>query len=82
MMGRRARFTNTPECYENMYSMMRNYCLPHEGEPAISLEMVDSYMYQKDDSEKFMRMFEFISYGLQAQECGIAAYESQVQDFN
>lgn len=63
--------------------MMQNYCVPHEGEPAISLEMLESYLNADDEmAEKFMRMFRMISYGLEAQECGIAKYEEQIQEMN
>jgi hypothetical protein len=82
-MGRRSYFSKTPEFYENFHKMVSNYCIPHEGEPAVSLEMLESYMPEGvDDSEKFMRMFRIISDGLQAQECGIASYEQQVMELN
>ena len=82
-MGRRAYFSNTPEFYQNFHKMVSSYCMPHEGEPAISLEMMENYM-ERDDSEaeRFMRMLRMISGGLEAQECGIAVYEEQVQELN
>lgn len=82
-MGRRSSFSKSPEFYQNYHQMMQNYCVPHEGEPAISLEMLDSYMNADiDAAEKFTRMFRMISCGLEAQECGIAKYEEQVQELN
>ena len=80
-MGRRSYFSRSPEFYTNFHKMMSNYCIPHEGEPTISLEMMESYLTSDvDESEKYMRMFRMISYGLEAQECGIAKYEDQVRD--
>lgn len=82
-MGRKAYFSNTPEFYENFHRMISSYCLPHEGEPAVSLEMLESYMAREaDEAEKFTRMFRMISSGLEAQECGIAKYEEQVQELD
>jgi hypothetical protein len=78
-MGRRAYFSNTPEFYRNFNKMVQNHCLPHEGEPAVSLEMMEFYMNPDTDmAEKFARMFRMISSGLEAQECGIAKYEESV----
>ena len=82
-MGRKSFFSNTPEFYRNLYAMMQNHCIPHEGEPAISLEMLENYMNRSaDEAEKFTRMFKIISSGLQAQECGIASYEQQVMEMD
>lgn len=82
-MGRRSYFSQTPEFYKNFHQMISNYCMAHEGEPAISLEMLESYMNDNaDEAEVFMRMFRLISDGLQAQECGIASYEQQVQELS
>jgi len=80
-MGRRSYFSKSPEFYENYYKMMSNFCIPHEGEPAVSLEMLERYFDRNpDEAERFMRMFRIISYGLEAQECGIAKYEESVRD--
>ena len=80
-MGRRSYFSQTPEFYNNFHQMISNYCMAHEGEPAISLEMLENYMNNNvDEAEIFMRMFRLVSDGLQAQECGIASYEQQVQE--
>lgn len=82
-MGRRSYFSQTPEFYKNFHQMMSNYSMPHEGEPAISLEMLETYMNNNiDEAEKFMRMFRMISDGLQAQEIGIAKYEEQVMELD
>lgn len=82
-MGRRSYFSKSPEFYENFHKMVSSYCMPHEGEPAVSLEMMDSY-FESDpaDAEKFSRMFRMISSGLEAQECGIARYEEQMMELN
>lgn len=78
-MGKRSYFSQSPEFYENFHKMISNYSMAHEGEPAISLEMLEAYMENNaDEAEKFMRMFQIISYGLQAQEGGIAKYEQEV----
>ena len=82
-MGRRSYFSQTPEFYQNFHKMISDYCMAHEGEPAISLEMVEGYMNGNvDDAERFMRMFRMISDGLMAQECGLAKYEEQVAELN
>ncbi|PLX67125.1 MAG: hypothetical protein C0603_10720 [Denitrovibrio sp.] len=82
-MGRRSYFSKSPEFYNNFHKMMSDHCVPHEGEPTISLEMMESYLTaDADESEKYMRMFRMISLGLEAQECGIAKYEDQVRDEN
>jgi len=82
-MGRRSYFSNTPEFYKNFHKMISNHCMPHEGEPAISLEMLEGYLSRDaDEHEKFMRMFRRVSYGLEAQECGIAKYEEQIRELD
>lgn len=82
-MGRRAYFSNTPEFYKNFHSMMQNYSMPHEGEPTVCLEMLENFLPDGAfESERFSRMFRMISSGLEAQECGIAKYEEQIQEMN
>lgn len=78
-MGRRSYFSNTPEFYQNFHKMMQNYSMPHEGEPYVCLEMLETF-FEGQEAEKFERMFRMISDGLVAQECSIAGYEAQIQE--
>lgn len=78
-MGRRSYFSDTPEFYQNFHTMMQNYSIPHEGEPTVCLEMLETYL-DRPEAERYERMLRIISGGLQAQECNIAGYEAQIQE--
>lgn len=82
-MGRRSYFSDTPEFYKNFHEMMQNYSMPHEGEPTVCLEMLEAYLPDHfNEAEKYNRMLRMISGGLEAQECGIAVYEAQIQELS
>ncbi len=82
-MGRRSYFSNTPEFYKNFHGMMQNYSIPHEGEPTVCLEMLESYLDSaNEESERISRMLRIISSGLEAQECSLASYEAQIQEMS
>jgi len=76
-MAKKVFNANPTDFYTNMCKMMSDYSIAHEGEPAISLEMVQGRM---EDAERqhYERMLGSVSSGLQAQECGLAAYEKML----
>lgn len=79
-MGSRVFHKDSTDYYENICKMMSQFSMPHEGDPAISLEMVDNLAKESRDMSYYENMFMMVSYGLMAQEGGIAAYEQLVRE--
>lgn len=77
-MGKRT-FTSSDQYYTNLLKMMKEYSIPHEGNPDVSLEMIDM-LYQKNDftKEVYERISKMISDGLMAHEGGHAKYETLI----
>ena len=79
-MGSRSFNTGSPEYYSNLYRMMSGFSIAHEGDPAVSLEMLEAFTQNRLNAEYYQRMFEMLGRCLASHEGSDFGFESSLMD--